>query len=490
MRRSPSAHVVLAAVALLLFFLSSNLRSLGAALVPTAGAASSFSCTPTGSVDVPPSSSSATSASVELSADERTALINLSFASLRSEQDTMSIYRPAGAGEKSALLASLPLGQFDAIVWEIAPTADLSVSDQIAALKAGLLFIDVHSANKPDGEDCSQLHYASTVVSRSRVYLPLIARPSGSGTEGAKLRWAPPALTNPTTIALKDGYSKLSLDPTKDYIITLPPYVKRGGISVVGGHHVVIIGGHVQLPAEQRADDGTLIRCDAQKNCDDGGCSTRAKPPTSWDYHQYCRAFYVAQSTGTVHVEGVVIDGRRTKQDAFAINAPEATVQIQNVRVEGLYGDEATWHADVIQPWGGVKELRVDRLTAETAFQGLQIAPDPRGNPNIGTLILSRTNISGSGNWKMMASYGCSFARRLVFEQLYVQPGPGRTLANTVWPPVSDERKCNGVLRNGKEVVWPDATMQGVVILGPPPGGDFVLQGTAGNAYQSPGYQE
>ena len=305
-----------------------------------------------------------------------------------------------------------------------------------------------------------------------------------------RLRWAPPVLVNPTTIALNGGYTKLRLDPTKDYILRMPAHPKRGGTHISGGHNVVLIGGHVQLPARQQADDGQIIACDAQKNCGDGACSTRADPPTSWSYHTYCRAFYIEQSTGTVHIEGVLIDGTQTKQDAFAISAPAATVQIQNVRVEGLYGDEATWHADVIQPWGGVKELRVDRLTAETAFQGLQLAPDPRGNPNVGTIRVSRTNIAGRGNWKIMASYGCSFARRLAFSEFYVQPGPGRSLATTIWPPATGPYACKAIMRNGTDAIWPAATMQGAVRLGPPPAGDFVPRGITGSTYQSPGYQE
>jgi len=305
-----------------------------------------------------------------------------------------------------------------------------------------------------------------------------------------RLRWAPPALINPITIALKDGYTHVRLDPQQDYILKLPPYPKRGGTHITGGRNVVLIGGHVQLPARQQADDGQIIACDVQKNCGDGACSTRADPPTSWSYHKYCRAFYIEQSTGTVHIEGVLIDGTRTKQDAFAISAPAAIVQIQNVRVEGLYGDEATWHADVIQPWGGVKELRVDRLTAETAFQGLQIAPDPRGNPTIGPIRVSRTNITGRGNWKMMASYGCRFAQQLEFNEVYVQPGPGRTLATTVWPPATGDQACKAVVRNGTEAFWPAAPMQGVVKRGPPPAGDFVRAGVAGTAYRSPGYNE
>jgi len=390
-------------------------------------------------------------------------------------------------------IRAVPGGPVDAVLFDLrGPRSHQQREDNLPYTLFGSTGSDVQrwdTTTFPDGAYTLTVEAVHGAVRQTATVRFTLANTTAAAPP-ATLRWAPPVLTNPTTIALNDGYSKLALNPTKDYILKMPPSVKRGGVSVMGGRNVVIIGGHVQLPAEQRADDGRLIRCDDQKNCDDGGCSTSATPPTSWDYHQYCRAFYFAKTTGTVHIEGVLIDGRRTKQDAFAINAPAATVQIQNVRVEGLYGDEATWHADVIQPWGGVKALRVDRLTAETAFQGLQIAPDPRGNPSIGMITLARTNISGSGNWKIMASYGCTFARRLVFMELYVQPGPGRTLGTTIWPRATSDQACRAMVRNGTEAVWPAAAMQGVVRLGPPPGGDFVRAGVAGTTYQSPGYQE
>jgi len=58
------------------------------------------------------------------------------------------------------------------------------------------------------------------------------------------------------------------------------------------------------------------------------------------------------------------------------------------------------------------------------------------------------------------------------------------------WPPATGNQACRAIVRNGTEAVWPAAPMQGVIRLGPPPGGDFVRAGVAGTTYQSPGYQE
>ena len=53
------------------------------------------------------------------------------------------------------------------------------------------------------------------------------------------------------------------------------------------------------------------------------------------------------------------------------LKAPEAIVQVQNVRIYNGGGfDTANHnHSDIIQPWGGVKELRIDYLTGSTNYQ-------------------------------------------------------------------------------------------------------------------------
>ena len=72
-----------------------------------------------------------------------------------------------------------------------------------------------------------------------------------------------------------------------------------------------------------------------------------------------------------MHIEGILIHGETDVMfDGIDINAPEATVQIENVRMTGVWGSDGTEHADAIQTWGGVKDLRVDHLLADGDYQG------------------------------------------------------------------------------------------------------------------------
>lgn len=335
-----------------------------------------------------------------------------------------------------------------------------------------------------------------TVANKSTSPSPQPDDPHASPSIGGKLRWKPPALSNPTTIHLKDGFTKVRLDAGKDYTLKMPSYPKKGGTHISGGRNVVIIGGHVQIPSIIRADDGKMISCDHQKNCNNpGDCNKNAHPPTSWDYHQYCRAFFIYRNSGTVHIEGVLIDGTKTKQDAFATKSPGSKLQIQNVRIEGLYGDEPTWHADVIEPWGGIGELRMDYVTAYTKHQGLQIAPDSKNGaiPEVGKVIVSNMNIEGEGQYKIMPAYsGCRFPDYMEFSNLYMTPIKGKTLGYTVNPSIGSRVSCKAKgygTGSAMEVDWPSANMQGRIKSGPPPKGDFVPKGVAGTNYHSPGYQ-
>ena len=202
-----------------------------------------------------------------------------------------------------------------------------------------------------------------TVPTNEALGLP----PSPPYPAAGKLRWAPPPLTNPETVQAGSGFTELKLNRSKDYIVVMPSSTKLGGTSIDGGRNVVIVGGHLTVPPQ-------LL-------------------PTA-DADRQRRALYVKDTAGTVHIEGLLIDGSGGGQsDGIAISAPDAIVQVQNTRIVGLRGGESTWHADLIQPWGGVKELRVDRLTGSSTYQGLHIAPDLKP---IGGSTLSRVNLSSA----------------------------------------------------------------------------------------------
>jgi len=238
------------------------------------------------------------------------------------------------------------------------------------------------------------------------------------------------------------------MDPTRDYVIKLPAAKKVGATVLDGGRNVVVIGGHATIPAD--TTDGSSHR-----------------------------AIYVKNATGTVHLEGIEIDGSGGgESDAIAISAPQATVQIENVRATGIRGGHSTWHADVIQPWGGVRELRVDGLTASSNYQGLQLN---RSGGAIGSASLRRIDLSQGpgpydlGGFMLWLTNGTACDGYPVsLDQVYLSPRAGRTVEHSVWP---EDEACLAAL-----------PITGEVTPGAPPGGSFVPAGTAGPAYRTPGY--
>ena len=281
-----------------------------------------------------------------------------------------------------------------------------------------------------------------------------------------KLRWAPPPLTNPETVQAGSGFTELKLNRSKDYIVVMPSSTKLGGTSIDGGRNVVIVGGHLTVPPQ-------LL-------------------PTA-DADRQRRALYVKDTAGTVHIEGLLIDGSGGGQsDGIAISAPDAIVQVQNTRIVGLRGGESTWHADLIQPWGGVKELRVDRLTGSSTYQGLHIAPDLKP---IGGSTLSRVNLSSAEGpldrggymlWMTRGSDSCE-ATPTSLSDVFIAPRSDKTLGRSAWPSIDAPQACAARERPGV-VDWPNlGGVTGGVRGGAPPGGDYAPSGSIGLGYVSPG---
>jgi hypothetical protein len=280
--------------------------------------------------------------------------------------------------------------------------------------------------------------------------------PSDATVGPTTLRWAPPALTAPTTIDVGTGDTYLKLDVTRDYILKMPQVTKAGRLAFSGGRNVVVKGGSIRLPAGS--------------------------------FHQH--AIHVAHNVGTVHLEGLLIDGSSgIDQDAIQINSPDSVFQIQNLRVLGLRGSFGGYHADVVQPYGGVKTLRIDRLSASSNYQGLFLRPDlgPIGSMDIRQVDLSY-DMAGAieGGYLVWLTTGCATAPA-TFEQVYVYPRSGKSLGQSVWPSTT-HATCPAV-QSGNQVSWPKLPITGAVTLGPPTAGPFVPQGTVGPAYVTPGYR-
>jgi hypothetical protein len=162
---------------------------------------------------------------------------------------------------------------------------------------------------------------------------------------------------------------------------------------------------------------------------------------------------------------------------------------MQNIRVDGMQGGMSGNHADVFQPWGGVREFRMDRVTGSTNYQGLHIFENM--GP-IGGGTVRNTNIASSeagpvdkGGYFLWMDCGDGFP--LALDNVYVAGRAGRQLGQSVWPTPGDSG-CPAQISGGR-ATWPgNPNLSGGVLEGRPASGDFVPAGSVGLGYTSPGY--
>ncbi len=184
-------------------------------------------------------------------------------------------------------------------------------------------------------------------VTHKSATAPAPVRPPTTNAVSA-LEWAPPALSHPKTIEVSAQNRELNLDPHTDYRLQMPakPITVPGGLTIAGGHNVVLIGGTLLVPSVKAAPDP-----------------------------QQRRGVYLKGQTGVVHIEGLRLDGDLS--EGFDLDERlGATVQIENVQVGMVRGSRDANHADVIQTWAGPAKLLVDGLRASSDYQGLFLLPN------------------------------------------------------------------------------------------------------------------
>lgn len=247
------------------------------------------------------------------------------------------------------------------------------------------------------------------------------------------LTWSPPDLTSPTTIVITAAKRDLNLPLDRDFVLQMPASALTGmkGLRINGGRNVVLIGGTISVsdaPAGSTGDDR--------------------------------RGLVLKNQTGTVHIEGLQITGPALSE-GIQIAAPKAIVQLQNIRVTRVSpGDDIAFHSDVLQVWGGVRELRVDGLTGSTTFQGIFLKSDVVGAP-IGSVDLRRVNINGGSGYLF---YADPLVGSVSTSELFGLPGPTKQWQYSAFPSITGGQ-------------W------GQAVQGTPAGGDFVPDGAAGLAY-------
>jgi hypothetical protein len=248
--------------------------------------------------------------------------------------------------------------------------------------------------------------------------------------------WAPPHLVDPETVEISAEHTHARLERGRDYVVELTePIEEIGGVIISGGRNVVLVGGHITIPWAG----------------EDASAADR-------------RGLFLRWQTGTVHVEGLLIDNSGGDlSEGIQINAPRARVQLVNVRIDGVHARDPEGftdnHPDLVQPWGGAGELRIWGFTGASAYQGIFLKADQH---ELGRVILDRVNLRGlaGARYLLWAAPGVSPE----VGDVWVRPAPGRSILRTLRPELPDD-------------TWTR------VHQGDPPGGDFVPAEMVGHGY-------
>ena len=210
---------------------------------------------------------------------------------------------------------------------------------------------------------------------------------------------------------------------------------------------------------------------------------------------------YVDGASGTVHIEGITIRSQaNTMFDGIDINAPAAAVQIEEVRIKGVYGSFDAHHADAVQVWGGVRALRIDHLSLDGDYQGINLAPDlgAIGRVNIRNvdMTVDRTPQSLAAHaarephmlWLTRGALSCEAPASVRLKNVYLSSRLAGTypIGDLVWPQVGHTSLSCHATQVGRQISWPSLRVSGSVTAGPPPSGTFVPRGASGYRYRRP----
>lgn len=285
-----------------------------------------------------------------------------------------------------------------------------------------------------------------------------------------KLRWAPPVQTSPTIVSVPDGFYDGSFGPNEDVIFNWPADSRFSEFIATGGRHMRIIGG-----ASAKGPGGSAIQIT--------GC------------------------TGSVFVEGLAIDVSGSDLDAINIcgdisptyaNFPD--VYIQNCRLLGINGSEATNHSDGWQAQGSVGNLFMDCVTLTSNDQGISLFQNqfPTRAAYISRVNCSYTNVTGDPVtylfWNMDENTSAPY-KPVFVDQVYFAPRSAQNLSQCIWPAAGTVNNDSIAIGATTTNSWATATFPaitnctGTFTSGVPAGGDWAKSAAVGLGYVSPGYQ-
>ena len=159
--------------------------------------------------------------------------------------------------------------------------------------------------------------------------------------------------------------STIRLASNRDYVLQLPTEPVTKTVRIEGGRNVTVVSN----PNGPAID----ILIDNDNGYDNANMGLR---------------FF--DQTGTIRVDDIHMGGRYLTE-GVQFSAPLADAVLTDLRIMGLIGSKAENHADLIQPWGGLKSLSIDGLTGSSRYQGLMLKADY--NYPLGPVTVRRINI-------------------------------------------------------------------------------------------------
>ncbi len=276
----------------------------------------------------------------------------------------------------------------------------------------------------------------------------------GRGLASAKANvgsyWPRPRVHDAIRMRLHVKADNLHLRDSRNYILKMPRVRKVGPLYIRGGGNIRIIGGYM---------------------------STRVKGPN----------IVIMDDSGTrdgriVHIEGLLINGSSgVPSDGIKIKAPHTIVQLERDRIVGLHGSLSGYHADVVQPGGGVKELRIDGLTGSSHYNNFYLRRETNPlEPAIGRVLIRNANMYGYHNRTVPhttlrgisigtqpnppsddnAGINCVVTNPMWLHNFWVHPPRGVRPAQFVYPHDrmgGTASRCRSVFHSGTHTVnWPD----------------------------------
>ena len=262
--------------------------------------------------------------------------------------------------------------------------------------------------------------------------------------------WPRPRVHTAITIRLHIKADYLHLRDSRNYILKMPRHKKTGPLYIRGGGNVRIIGGYMSTRVE-----GPNINISDDRGTQDGRI---------------------------VHIEGLLINGSSgVPSDGIKIQAPHTIVQIERVRIVGLHGKLSGYHADVVQPGGGVKVLRIDGLTGSSHYNNFYLRRENNPlEPPIGKVVIRNANMFGYHNGSIPhttlrgisigtqpldpsnddAGINCDVTNPMWLHNFWVHPPRGVRPAQFVYPHDrmgGTASKCRSAWHAGNHTVnWPD----------------------------------